>query len=354
MADQVSDDFEPRWTGCAGIFNEAEGLDSRQNEEAHYRKHAVLGKEWGSNLSLSDYRAKAVEHLDSLDAGDVIELCQAADVAVVKFNIKTGDLGISRRDDGTIKTFFKPADVQYVLRKVQSGLWGSPGIVDGFEVSPDTDTLSSDPEQRYLFARLEALSLEVATQSHDVIAGFLESNASSESLLSLVARVSECRFLAFELRRRVLTADQEEFAITLRKRVALASASIEGLERYRGSELVSAIMNGIDVRAQDQHELWFHAPELITDVEMFENALDSRQAVAFILMELRVLQFSGRLRDLKLDTWELQLRRSDIYLRKYFYSLAKRFAYHESNLVVPDDFFWRRMAPVQSDATSDL
>ncbi len=335
------------------MFNEGHGLDSRQNEEAHYRKHAVLGKEWGANLSLSDYRAKAVEHLDSLDADGIIELCQAEDVAVVKFNVKTGDLGIVRRDDGTIKTFFRPADVQYVLRKVQSGMWGSPEIVDGFEVRTGSDALSSDPEQRYLFDRLEALSLEVATQSHDVIAGFLQSNAPLEDLLSLLARLSECRFLAFELRRRVMTTDQEEFAFTLRRRIAVANASIEGLERYRGHELVSAIKNGVDYRARDQHQLWLSAPDVITDGEMFESALDGRQAVAFVLMELRVLQFSGRLRDLGLDTWEHQLRRSDIYLRKHFYSLAKRFGYHESNLVVPEDFFWRRMAPVQADAVSD-
>lgn len=351
--DQMLDEFVPRWTGCAGIFNQTDSLDSRQNEEDHFRKHAVLGKEWGYDLSLAEYRSNAVKHLNSLEASDVIELCQAEDLAVVKFNINSGDLGIARRVDGTIKTFFRPIDVQYVLRKVQNGQWASPEIVNGFGVNPDTDTMSSDPEQRYIFARLEALSLEVATQSHDVIEKFLESEASSENLSSLIARISECRFLSFELRRRVLSADQEDFAFALRKMVALASATIEGLERYRSSELVSAIKDGIDVRSKDQHELWVHAPELITDGEMFEIALDGRQAIAFILMELRILQFSGRLRDLELDTWEHHLRRSDIYLRMYFYFLAKRFAYDESNLVVPDDFFWRRMASVQTEAKSN-
>ena len=350
--DQISDEFVPRWTGCVGIFNQTENLDSRQNEEDHFRKHAVLGKEWGVGLSLTEYRSNAVKHLNSVEASDVVELCQAEDLAVVKFNINSGDLGIARRVDGTIKTFFRPADVQYVLRKVQSGHWGSPDIVNGFGLSPDADAMNSDPEQRYIFSRLEVLSVEVEKQSHDVIAGFLESDSSMEGLLPLIARLAECRFLSFELRRRVLSADQEEFAFTLRRRVAVANATIEGLERYRGVELLNAIRNGIDVRLKDLRKLWFEAPELISDGEMFEDALDSRQAVAFILMELRILQYGGRFRDLDLDSYEHHARRSDIYLRKHFYTLAKRFEHHESNLVAPDDFFWRKMVSVQAEATN--
>jgi len=347
---QISEEFAPRWTGCAGMFNEGNGLDSRQNEEVHYRKHGVLGKEWGPALSLSEYRAKATQHLDNLDAGEIVELCQAEDVAVVKFNLKTGDLGIARRDDGTIKTYFRPGDVQYVLRKLQDGLWGSPDIVDGFELNPPSDELSQDPEQRYLLERLEVLSLEVATQSHGVVDQFLRSEPSSQDLLSLVARISECRFLAFELRRRVLTSEQEDVVFALRKRIAIANASLQGLERHRGTALVAAIRAGVDLRALDQSELWRNATDVVGDAEMFGSALDERQALAFILMELRILQFTGRLRDLELDTWEQQLRKSDLYLRKHFYTLARRHGYHEANLVVPEDFFWRRMAPVEAEA----
>jgi hypothetical protein len=111
------------------------------------------------------------------------------------------------------------------------------------------------------------------------------------------------------------------------------------LERYRGSQLTAAVQDGIDIRAQDQDDLWRNAPDVIVDPEMFENALEERQALAFIVMELRVLQFGGRLRELRLDTCEQRLRRSDIYLRRYFYVLAKRFGHQPSLVVVPEDFF---------------
>jgi hypothetical protein len=57
--------FAPRWSGCNGVFNEAEELDSRKNEEQHYRKHAVIGHEWEHDISLTEYRARATEHLNS-------------------------------------------------------------------------------------------------------------------------------------------------------------------------------------------------------------------------------------------------------------------------------------------------
>lgn len=46
------------------------------------------------------------------------------------------------------------------------------------------------------------------------------------------------------------------------------------------------------------------------------------------------------------STCEQRLRRSDIYLRRYFYVLAKRFGHQPSLVVVPEDFFWRKMAQV--------
>jgi len=328
------------------MFNEGPGIDSRQNEEAHYRKHAVIGREWGHGMSISDYRAKAMEHLNSLISDEVIELCQADDVAVVKFNLSTGELGVARRDDGTIKTFFRPSDVHYVMRKVGKGLWGSPDIVEGFYTASSATGLAQDPEQRYLLERLEALSLEVPAQAHGVIVAFLDGAPSGSDLMSLLARLSECRFAAFELRRRVLTVEQEDFAFGLRKKIAVANASLEALERHRGQLCVETLEQGLDASIGSQMALWPEAMEVVSDHDMFETALDEREAVGFSMMELRILHFSGRLRDLHLDTWEHRVRKSDIYLRKYYYALAQRFAYRESHLVSPEDFFWRRMARV--------
>lgn len=47
--------FVPRWTGCTGLFNEADGVNRRENEEVHYRKHAVIGREWETHISISEY-----------------------------------------------------------------------------------------------------------------------------------------------------------------------------------------------------------------------------------------------------------------------------------------------------------
>lgn len=341
--DDTSNTFAPLWSECIGIFNEGDGLDSRENEEAHFRKHAVLGREWGHGLSLTDYRARAKEHLNNVVENEVIELCQAEDLAVVKYNLDTGDLGIARRDDGTIKTFFRPNDLHYVIRKVENGIWGNPGIAEGFDIGPQAPDFTDDPDKSYLFARLQALALELPVQAHLIIEGFAEGNPPTDDLMSLLARLAECRFAAFELRRRILTEEQEDIVFSLRKKITIASASFEALERYRGQELTELIESGLNMRVNAQAELWPHADAVISDVDEFESSLDERQSVGFILMELRILQLNGRMRDLKFATYEYRLRKSDVYLRKFFYPLAVQFDYKEAQLVSPDDFFWRRM-----------
>jgi hypothetical protein len=342
-----SDNFTPRWSECNGVFNEGNGLSGRENEEAHYRKHAVIGKEWEEDLSLNDYRSRAKDHLNDLASDDVFEFCQAEDLAVVKYNLAEGNLGIARRDDGTIKTFFRPNDLHYVLRKVESGVWGSPDIVDGFEIGAQSADFADDPEKSYLFERLQALALELPFQAHQVIEGFAEGNPPVEDLMSLLARIAECRFTAFELRRRVLTEEQESTVFSLRKKIIIANASFEALERYRGQELVQLVDSGLKSRVDAQIDLWIEADRLVYDLEDFESSLEERRSVGFMLMELRILHLNGRMRELNIATFEYRLRKSDLYLRKFFYSLALEFNYKESHLVSPDDFFWSHMAGIQ-------
>jgi hypothetical protein len=80
-----------------------------------------------------------------------------------------------RRDDGLIKTFFRPNDAHYVLRKVDSGLWGEPAIADGFESSVQSSDFADDPQNFYLFSRLEELAMELPQQAHEMVAAFAES-----------------------------------------------------------------------------------------------------------------------------------------------------------------------------------
>jgi hypothetical protein len=90
-------------------------------------------------------------------------------VAVVKYNLDTGDLGVARGDDGAIKTFFRPNDIQYIMRKVRVGAWAEPAAADGFERATDTLSFSDHPEVTYLFSRLERLGLELPSQTHETV-----------------------------------------------------------------------------------------------------------------------------------------------------------------------------------------
>jgi hypothetical protein len=339
-----SDDrFAPRWTGCIGVFNETGELNSRENEELHYRKHVVLGREWERDLSLSEYRDQAIEHLNSVDGENVIELCQAEDLAVVKYNISSGDLGIVRADDGAIKTYFRPKDFQYVLRKVNAGAWDEPAIADGFETAPDARTVSDDPDVGYLFTRLELLAATLPSVAHEVVLGFADRAIHSDDVLSMLARLGEYRFCVFELQRRVLTEAQNDAMFRYRKQVVWAVASFEALERYRSRELIEAIVAGLESKIAALQGLWVESSALIRNVDEFESALDDRQLVGYAILELRVLRIHRRLLDFVVERYERQLLKNDIYLRSIIYQLTVRFRYEEQQRVAPEEFFWRRM-----------
>jgi hypothetical protein len=340
----VGSEFTPRWSDCSGVFNEGMGLSRRENEEAHYQKHVVVGKEWDQELALSDYRSKAAQHLNDLDAERVIELCQAEDMAVVKYNVDSGELGIARRDDGAIKTFFRPDDASYVLRKLDAGIWGEPGIIDGFQIDVRTADFDDDDQKFYLFERLQALAFVLPSQAHSVVIGFTEENPPINEVLLLLARLGEYRFVVFELQRRILTEAQENVVFSLRKKIVGACASFEALERYRPSELTQAIKAGLESAINKQEILWHQATSLITDLEQFDCSLSERQLVGYVILELKILQIHQRMLNLDLIPYEYVLRKSDLYLRNHFYQLAVRFNYKEAHIVFPEAFFWRSMA----------
>jgi hypothetical protein len=336
--------FAPRWSGCNGEFGDSEGLNSRQNEEQHYRKHAVVGQEWEQTLSLTDYRTRATEHLNSLDAERVIELCQAEDLAVVKYDLESGDLGIARSDAGTIKTFFRPKDIDYVLRKIKTGSWDDPGIVDGFEVAAEAIAVSDDPEIAYLFARLETLAVELPPQAHHVVLGFSDNEVRPDELLDMLARLGEYRFCVFELQRRVLTEAQSDTMFHFQKKIAGSSASFEALERYRSRELVDGLVAGLARKIAMVQTLWNESAALIGNVEELCNALDERQLIGYAILELRVLHLHRRLVELDVSGFGSRLLRTDIYLRSVLYQLTVKLSYKEEHRVVPEGFFWRQIA----------
>jgi hypothetical protein len=341
--DEDTNRFAPQWTGCTGLFNDTDAVSSRENEELHYRKHAVIGREWETEISLGDYRSLATQHLNSVDADHVIELCQTEDYAVVKYNLDSGELGIARGDDGAIKTFFRPRDVAYVLRKVNAGAWGEPSLADGFESSELSLVVSDDSHIGYLFARLDNLAIELPGQAHLVVAGFADGSHVADEVLRMLARLGEYRFCVFELQRRVLTEAQAENLFARRKKIVGAAASFEALERYRSQALINAIAADLEASIRAQELLWRDAFALIGSGDELDDALDRRQILGYALLELKVLQLHRRLLELDVQAYEHRARKSDIYLRSVFYQLAVRFGYQETHLVCPEAFFWRRM-----------
>jgi hypothetical protein len=336
--------FAPCWSGCSGVFNEGNALSSAKNERIHYHKHAVVGREWGREMPLTEYRTRATEHLNALESEKIVELCQVDDLAVVKYNVDTGEVGIVRRDDGLIKTFFRSNDAHYVLRKVDSGLWGEPAIADGFESSFQSSDFADDPQNFYLFGRLEELAMELPLQAHEMVAAFAEAASTARDLVLLLARLGECRFIIFEFQRRILSEAQSDAVFSLRKKLVGAIASFEGLERYRPQELTESVKLNLEDETKKQEAWWSQAATLITDIDELETSLIERETIGYAVLELRVLQLHRRMLGIDLVPFECRIQKSDINLRGVFYQLATRLNFREARRLSPESFFWRRMA----------
>ena len=329
----LQDSFAPQWSECVGVFNETDSLSRRQNEESHYRKHAVIGGEWNEPLTPVEYLQKATNHLNNLSADSLIELCQAEDFAVVKYDLETGELGIARRSDGTIKTFFRPNDISYILRKVNAGLWGEPDIVDGFELQAFSSDFADDAQKLYFYERLEALSFELPAQAHSAILAFAEGEPLSEDIFSLLARLGEYRFISFEFQRAILTEAQEKAVHNLRKKISVAIASFEALEYQCAQEFIQLIEKGLNEAVVREEELWQQALLFITNNEQLEISLIERQSLSYAILELKVLQIHQRLSKLSIEQYQQRLRKSDIYLRSVIHQLFDNFISKEAETI---------------------
>ena len=80
------------------------GFASKQKMVDHYRKH---GREFGS-ITMEQYLRKAQELRDRPAGGPVLESARA-DGVVTRFDRTSGDF-IAFNRDGTIRTYFRPAD----------------------------------------------------------------------------------------------------------------------------------------------------------------------------------------------------------------------------------------------------
>jgi hypothetical protein len=173
---------------------------------------------------------------------------------------------------------------------------------------------------------------------------FAEKAPSAEHLVLLLARLGEYRFIIFEFQRRILTGAQSDSVFTLRKKIVGATASFEGLERFRSEQLIGILKMGLEDVIKKQEKWWAQATELITDLDELENSLVGREIIGYAMLELRVLQLHRRLLDIDLTPFESRLQKSDINLRGNFYQLATRYDHREGPRVSPEGFFWRRMA----------
>jgi len=86
------------------------GFASRERLEEHYAKH---GREFG-DISLDEYLARAQRLRDVPAGGNILELRRPDGFA--RFDRATGAFG-AYRDDGTIRTFFRPRDGEAYFRR---------------------------------------------------------------------------------------------------------------------------------------------------------------------------------------------------------------------------------------------
>jgi pyocin large subunit-like protein len=88
------------------------GFASREKLLEHYRKH---GREFG-NISVEEYLEIAQTLRDQPAGGGIVEAVRA-DGVVTRFDRNTGVFIAFNRDDGTIRTCFKPNDGEAYFRR---------------------------------------------------------------------------------------------------------------------------------------------------------------------------------------------------------------------------------------------
>jgi len=333
--------FKPRWAKCCGEFNRTDSLNGLQNLAFHHSKHVVTGNEWGKSFSVREYLDRAVHHLNSL-ADDVIELTQLENNEVVKFNLATGEVGIARPRDGLIKTFFRPGEVDYVLRKLESGIWVGPQ--DFSDEAGDMASFDSHPEKAQLYAILRTLVRGLpglvqlnaqAFEGNKVTAGV--------ELLRILAKLGQGEFASCELQQRVLTEDQKVIVFDFCAELTRVESLLHKFEWRIGSSLVDVVETELRYLLEAQGNFWENADRVISSVEELELALERRGFLGFLMMELGVLKIDGMFDSLNLDFFKLLLLKSDIAFRVAFYRFMCKFRFPQEAKVFPKEFFWRRI-----------
>lgn len=335
--------FSPRWKGCAGIFNPTDELESKDNEYLHYQKHVLTG-ELGEIISINDYRKKATGHLNGLNPDEIVEFCQADDKAVVKFNLSTGEIGVARRDKGTIKTFFLVKDFQYIINKLEKGDWGDPEIAEGFIEEDVETTFDDDPEKSFLYDRLSCLATELPIRADKILLSYIDSgNLDPEDLVVIIGQLAECQFVNYEIEQRILSQEQEKTIFALKKKFLKSEVTLEALERSNIMGVSQTIRNGINKVIELQEEFWAQAEKLVTDKDDLAIALSERDRVQFMMMGLKILRMHGRMKNVNLQPFEFRLRKSDINLQRNLYPLVVKLKFQNDTLVSPENFRWRKL-----------
>jgi hypothetical protein len=335
-------DFIPRWNGCLGRFNAAEGMSGEQNEQWHYYKHVKLGQEWGYEMTLAEYREKAKEHMNSNDSAFFLEFCQVEDLGVVKYNLDTGELGLARRDDGLIMTFFCPNDLAYIARKLENGLWGDPEIKDGWIEHVINTQFDDDEEKEYLYKRLAEIILVLPLRADQLFITFCEGEIDSDFLRDLLSDLGECRFLVHELYQRVMSADQEDIVHQLRKKIVRAEAVLETMEKSDLSFVNEVLVEAVDEIVALEEKFW-RKNDGITNSDDLDVSLHRKDRLGYLLKEIWILQMSYRLMEVNLQKINYRLRRNDLYCRRQLGQLVRKIGFQNTIKVAPEEFFWRRI-----------
>lgn len=334
--------FIPKWKKCLGMFNGTDTLTSQENEQAHYRKHVELGKEWSDTMTLKEYRERAKKLLNSRKKSEVVEFCQVEDLAVVKCNLSTGELGIAKRDNGRIKTFFRPG-LNYVYRKLDSAQWGEPGIQDGFIDIGNTVGFDDDPEKEYLYRKLELLSISVPSLAENTVLLRTKTKTLPQTeTIELLSGIGELRYYIYEIKQRILTEEQRTKVLQIHKECIRAEAAMEAIEKSHMIQTSTQITDILLKTFEDMQVILKESELYISSKEDLEDIVGKREKIGFALLGIRLFQIMNMIQGVQIKEIEFELKKRDLYFRKTFFKLALKYEYDSDALVYPEEFFWRK------------
>jgi len=339
-----NNNFVPQWNGCVEIFNNTDALDSFQSAQVHYKKHVIVGKEWGYIFPFEEYIPRAKNHLNAKDENTFVEFCQIEDGAVVKCNLDTLEIGIAQKDTGRIKTFFCSDNIEYVYRKLDNGLWGSPSDdKDSVRINLSNE-FDDDPEKNYLFNKINELSLNLPLLADAVLIKYVETdNLDMIMTLQLIANLGKARFFCHELYTRILTEEQANMLHNIRKKFLKSEVILEIFEQ-KINNISHLIEESIVQQIEDQKYFWSNSFELILSLDDLEMAIDRRDNLSYIITELKILNINDKFAGIDIDGMGLLLFKNDIYLKKSLYAILDKYSYKNTTILVyPEDFFWRKI-----------